>query len=90
MSPRSSKPISGGPYRKPRADIYTLMLALALVAIVIGCICLYLEVADYGPSPYQLTLSVPLTLDRSPATGWPSPLLAPTRLAHCPNLAIHG
>ncbi len=67
MSPRSSKPISGGPYRKPRADIYTLMLALALVAIVIGCICLYLEVADYGAAPYQLGFSVPLTFSTNHA-----------------------
>jgi len=39
------------------------MLALALVAIIIGCVCLYLEVVDYGPQPYQLGLAVPLELD---------------------------
>jgi hypothetical protein len=36
------------------------MLALALVAIIIGCICLYFEVADYGSPPFQLGLSAPL------------------------------
>jgi hypothetical protein len=40
------------------------MLALALVAIIIGCICLYLEVADYGSPPYQLSLSAPLDVDQ--------------------------
>lgn len=58
MSPPSSG--SYGQYRKPRADIYTMMLALAFVAIVLGCICLYLEVADYGQPPFQLGLSSPL------------------------------
>ena len=66
MSPPSS---SRGPYRKPRADIYTVMLALALVAIVIGCVCLYFEVADYGPQPYQLGLSAPLASGRPAAVA---------------------
>ena len=46
---------SKGPYRKPRLDIYTWMLALSLVAIIIASICLYYEVADYGDQPYQLS-----------------------------------
>jgi hypothetical protein len=45
---------SRGFYRKPRADLYTVLLAIALVGIVIACVCLYLEVAAYGPSPYVL------------------------------------
>ena len=28
---------------KPKANIYTAMLAISFVAIVIGCVCLYLE-----------------------------------------------
>jgi len=62
------------------------MLALALVAIVIGCICLYLEVADYGAAPYQLGLAVPLTFDRSPDAA----TLAAPRLSLSTSHAIHG
>jgi hypothetical protein len=45
MSPPSSTDNPGVEthYRKPRADLYTLLLAIALVAILIGIIflCLY-------------------------------------------------
>lgn len=40
------------PYRPPRVDIYTVLLAIALVAVVIGCVFLFLEVQDYGSPPY--------------------------------------
>lgn len=33
--------------QKPRANIYTALLALALVAIVVGCICLAAELNAY-------------------------------------------
>lgn len=33
---------------KPRANIYTALLALSLVAIIIGCICLHAEMTTYG------------------------------------------
>jgi hypothetical protein len=56
---RSLKPKYAGPYRKPRTDIYTWMLALALVAILIACLCLYLEVVDYGPNPFSASLAAP-------------------------------
>ena len=45
MSPRATdfgKP--SGPFRKPRADLYTMMLLVALLALVIGTVFLYLEV----------------------------------------------
>ena len=47
---------TGGPYRKPRADIYTVLLAIALVALLLAIVCLYLEMDTYkwefkgGPS----------------------------------------
>lgn len=61
------------------------MLALALVAIVIGCVCLYLEVADYGPQPYQLGLAVPLELDHAVALaqGCGPPAPGDALLASC-------
>jgi hypothetical protein len=33
----------GGPYRKPRVDLYTVLLALALIAVIVGSVFLYLE-----------------------------------------------
>ena len=41
----------GGPYRKPRADIYTMLLLFTLIAIIVGCLVLWFEVADYGENP---------------------------------------
>ncbi len=40
-------PTRGVVVEKPRANIYTAMLVLAFVAIVIGCVCLYLEMKAY-------------------------------------------
>ena len=33
---------------KPKANIYTVLLGLSLVAILIGCLCLYLEMGAYN------------------------------------------
>jgi len=54
MSPRTSDPSnpSAGPYRKPRADVYTMLLLAALLAMVIGTVVLYLETQEYGPQPF--------------------------------------
>lgn len=49
MSPQSSS--KHGPYRKPRADIYTILLIVSLLAIIMACVFLYLEVADYPDKP---------------------------------------
>jgi len=46
-SPGSSSK-SPGPYRKPKADIYTVMLVIALVALVIGIVFLSLEMDFYN------------------------------------------
>lgn len=32
---------------KPGANIYTMLLVISFVAIVVGCVCLYLEMAAY-------------------------------------------
>ncbi len=34
--------------QKPRANVYTAMLALAFVALVIGCVCLAAELNAYN------------------------------------------
>lgn len=36
---------------RPRANVYTVLLAIALVALVIGCLCMYGELATYGWMP---------------------------------------
>ena len=57
LSPtKSSAKKPGGPYRKPRADLYTALLAFALIAILLAILCLYFENEMYdwdyegGPS----------------------------------------
>jgi len=61
----------GGPYRKPRADLYTVLLALALIAILLGIICLYFENKmydwDYKGGP-TASVPAPFTLAAGP---WP-------------------
>ena len=42
MSPRSSS--SQGPYRKPRPDVYTVLLILALMAVLLSVLFLNAEV----------------------------------------------
>jgi hypothetical protein len=37
-----------GPTRKPKTSIYILLLIVALVALLIGCILLLLEIKRYG------------------------------------------
>lgn len=62
MSPRKSTntletpAVSVGPRRKPRADLYTVLLVIALIALLVGILFLYLEMDLYefklkgGPS----------------------------------------
>lgn len=51
-------------YRKPKADIYTLLLGIALVALIIACVCAYLELKAYGPSPFSGAPSVAVPVER--------------------------
>ncbi len=49
MSPQDSKSASRGVHvQKPGSNVYTVMLLVALVALVIGCVLLYLEIDSYG------------------------------------------
>lgn len=36
---------------KPRADRYTMMLLISLIAMIIAVVFLYLEVGSHGPDP---------------------------------------
>ena len=57
MSLQDSNSDAPKQYRKPRADVYTVLLVLALIAIILGILCLHFEmdIYDYkikgGPSP---------------------------------------
>jgi hypothetical protein len=42
---------SGGSYRKPGADLYTVLLVLALLALLLGILYLHLEMQAYD---YQM------------------------------------
>jgi len=52
VSPRKSTetqgtPLPTGAHRKPRPDLYTALLVLALIAVLIGILFLYLEMDYY-------------------------------------------
>ena len=87
MSPAdSSVERTGGPYRKPRADLYTVLLIFALIAILLGILCLYFENEMYdwdhqgGPT---VSANHSPALARIPEPWPPNPLSstdAPTTL----------
>jgi hypothetical protein len=56
-----SKPVR---YRKPKADIYTLLLGIALVALIIACWFAYMEIKEYGASPFSGAPSVSVPVER--------------------------
>jgi len=46
-SPSENDNQPGGPYRKPRADVYTVLLIFALIALLLAIACLYYEMDLY-------------------------------------------
>ena len=48
MSPLDSTNPQGVVVQKPKSDVYTTMLFLALIAIIIAILCLYLEMRSYN------------------------------------------
>ncbi len=57
MSNLSPPTSAGGPYRKPRADLFTVLLILSLIAVILGTLCMYFEMKRFdmemegAPSP---------------------------------------
>jgi hypothetical protein len=48
LSPFGDQPQQQAPrYRKPRADLYTVLLLIAWFAILLGILALYLEMKEY-------------------------------------------
>ena len=45
--PRKSSENAAGPYRKPRANVYTVLLVIALVALLLAIYALFLELDDF-------------------------------------------
>ncbi len=90
MSSRSSS--RGGPHRKPRFDLYSWMLLLSLVALVIACVCLFLEVKEYGDKPYELSRAAPVAHDHPATVAWADDAHGPAALDGVPPPAdsIHG
>lgn len=54
--------------QKPRANIYTMMLVLAMCAIIVACVVLWLELKAYGDYPWWETKGM-----APPATSWLTP-----------------
>ncbi len=46
--PEFTMPPMGGAVRKPKTSIYTLLLVIALVALLAGCLFLWLEIKRFG------------------------------------------
>ena len=80
MSQADSTNAPRGVYvQKPKADIYTVMLAIALVAILVACVCLFLEMRAYnydikategkmrGALPYSLPVALEVSPDMKPS-----------------------
>lgn len=72
MSPPKS---DSGPYRKPRADVYTLLLFFALVAIILACVCLWAEMQDYSTPSQKPWQGAPSVLYQAPG-AWQAPAFA--------------
>ena len=48
-SPFEEQPQQQAPrYRKPRADLYTMLLLIAWIALLLGILVLYLEMREYN------------------------------------------
>lgn len=61
---------------KPASDAYTGMLAIALLALIVGCVMLYLDYSQYpgnAPTPPKY----PLPAATAPAPGGAAPAPAP-------------
>lgn len=82
MSPPSFGNQRGGPYRKPRADVYTVLLILALIAILLGILCLHFEMKMYDYEfrgainvPADHPIAVALASNQRPGTGDQGPVV---------------
>jgi hypothetical protein len=67
------EPVPAEQYRKPEADLYTVLLVIALIAVLIGILFLYLEMGTYdfkfqgGPAVGMVSSHQPSGSELSPA-----------------------
>lgn len=52
--------------KKPRTDVYTIMLILSLLAIILGCVFLALEIKEYEGQPNGPAAMRPTDLSPQP------------------------
>lgn len=52
---------------KPASDAYTGMLAISLIALIVGCVLLYLDYNQYGAAPPPPIPSAPAPPGQQPA-----------------------
>jgi hypothetical protein len=68
--PKSSNNPGGENFRKPRADLYTILLVIALLAILVAILFLYLHMQSYnfdikgGPPVAMITANLGVLLPR--------------------------
>ena len=85
--PRKNSENAAGSYRKPRADVYTVLLVIALVALLLAIYALFLEMDDFhfaikgGPPVTWVSPSA-----ASIAAVWPLWIEEPT---HCGFFGCH-
>jgi len=73
-----------GSYRRPQADIYTVLLVIALAAVILATIFAYLETADYGDQKYRGAPSVVQVDPTTDSAPWRLALAQPdTSLRPC-------
>jgi hypothetical protein len=68
MSSPNSTENQGGLFRKPRADIFTVLLVVALLAIIVGIVALYAYMRDYD----MKFKGGPSAANSAPAVGAPA------------------
>ncbi len=62
------------PQVKPRNDAYVLMLAITFLALVTGCVLMYLDAAQYeGKNPPQAAIPALPELGKAAAPAGPAP-----------------
>ena len=82
------KKVESGP--RPRNDAYTMMLFITFVAVVTGCILLYLDFDEQGGQtnpPPTPTLTIPKLGDPAGAGPLPKATPAPVTPAPAPEAA---
>ena len=89
MSAQDSNLSSPVRYRKPRADIYTLLLAIALVALIIACIFAYMEIQDYGAQPLSMASPGAAAVE-TPVVAVDQPHFGPAGHARLTVALVHG